>query len=221
MKINENLKQYVINDFQAILNKRMMIIFAALFAIYTISDMGAVFFLIPLCFALIPFRRDEYQNISLPKQNPEMIRARYIFSLLLLLIVIFISFITSNIASMLSSSSIDLIPIYSIILMIVIFLVTAGLLLPLFYRYGFKKGQYFLYVLVIVFALLNLYKSRLPFINSIQDLIKDNPWYVFTGIGFALGGLVYIASYFISRNLALKESSTDTNKKKKGTKKKK
>lgn len=205
MKLNENLKQNIINDFQAILNKRMLMIFALLFIIYTISDMGAVFFLIPLCFALIPFRRDEYQNIKISNQNSEMIKARYIYSLLLLLVVIFISFVTSNIVSMFTASSIDLIPVDSIILMIVIFLITAGLLLPIFYKYGFKKGQYALYIIVIGFAIVNLYQSRIPVLVNIQEMIKTNQWYLVTGIGFLIGGIFFIGSYFISNKMALKK----------------
>ena len=205
MKFNENLKENILNDFQAILNKRMMTIFALLFLIYTISDMGAVFFLIPLCFALIPFKRDEYQKISLPKQNLEMIKARYIYSLLLLLAVILISFFTSNVASMFTASSIDLIPIYSIIIMIIIFLTTAGILLPIFYRYGFKKGQYALYILVIIFALANLYQSRIPALVSLQEIIENNKWYIVTIIGFILGSLFFIGSYYITKRLVIKK----------------
>lgn len=205
MKLNENLKQNILKDFRAILNKRMMSIFALLFIIYTISDMGAVFFLIPLCFALIPFRRDEYQNISLTKKNYEMIKARYIYSLLLLLAVILISFFTSNVASMFSASSIDLIPIYSIIIMIIIFLITAGLLLPIFYKYGFKKGQYALYILVIVFAFINLYQSRIPVLVSLQVMIESSKWYIVTVLGFIFGGLFFIGSYFITRRLVIKK----------------
>lgn len=205
MKFNENLKENILNDFQAILNKRMMTIFALLFLIYTISDMGAVFFLIPLCFALIPFKRDEYQKISLPKQNLEMIKARYIYSLLLLLAVILISFFTSNVASMFTASSIDLIPIYSIIIMIIIFLITAGILLPIFYRYGFKKGQYALYILVIIFALANLYQSRIPALVSLQEIIENNKWYIVTIIGFILGSLFFIGSYYITKRLVIKK----------------
>lgn len=205
MKFNENLKQNIINDFQAILNKRMIMIFALLFIIYTISDMGAVFFLIPLCFALIPFRRDEYQNIKLTDQDSVMIQARYIYSLLLLLVVILISFFTSNIVSMFTASSIDLIPVDSIILMIIIFLITAGLLLPIFYKYGFKKGQYALYILVIGFAIINLYQSRIPALVSIQEMIKTNQWYLVTGIGFLIGGLFFIGSYFISNKMTIKK----------------
>jgi ABC-2 type transport system permease protein len=205
MKLNENLKQDIINDFQSILNKRMIMIFALLFIIYTISDMGAVFFLIPLCFALIPFKRDEYHNIKIPDQNSEMIKARYIYALLLLLAVILISFVTSNIASMFSASSIDLIPVDSIILMIIIFLITAGLLLPIFYKYGFKKGQYALYILVIAFAIINLYQSRIPALVSIQEMIKTNQWYIVTSIGFLIGGLFFIGSYFISNKMVVKK----------------
>ncbi len=205
MKFNENLKQNIIHDFQSILNKRMIMIFALLFIIYTISDMGAVFFLIPLCFALIPFRRDEYQNITLQKQNKEMIKARYIYSILLLLVVILISFFTSNVVSMFTASSIDLIPIYSIIIMIVIFLITAGLLLPIFYKYGFKKGQYALYILVIVFAIINLYQSRVPVLVSLQVIIETSQWYIFTGLGLIFGGLFFIGSYFITTKLIVRK----------------
>ncbi len=205
MKLNENLKQNIVNDFQAILNKRMMMIFALLFIIYTISNMGAVFFLIPLCFALIPFRRDEYQKKSLPKQNTEIIKARYIYSVLLLFVVILISLLTSNVVSMFTSSSIDLIPIYSIILMIIIFLITAGLLLPIFYMYGFKKGQYALYVLVIVFAIFNLYQSRIPAFVSLQEMIETSPWYIVTSIGFVIGGLFFLGSYFFTKRLVIKK----------------
>lgn len=205
MKLNEKLKQNIVNDFQAILNKRMIMIFVLLFIIYTISDMGAVFFLIPLCFALIPFRRDEYQNIKLANQDTEMIKARYIYSLLLLLVVILISFITSNVVSMFTSSNVDLIPVDSIILMIIIFLITAGLLLPIFYRYGFKKGQYALYVLVIGFAIINLYQSRIPVLISIQEMIKTNQWLLVTGIGFLIGALFFIGSYFISSKMIMKK----------------
>lgn len=205
MKLNENLKQHIINDFQSILNKRMMIIFALLFAIYTISDMGAVFFLIPLCFALIPFRRDEYHKITLKKQNTEMIKARYIYSLLLLLVVILISLVTSNLVSMFTGSSIDLIPIYSIILMIIIFLITAGVLLPIFYKYGFKKGQYALYILVIIFAIINLYQSKIPGLKNFQEMINDNSLFVVTGLGFIVGGLFFFGSYFLARRLVIKK----------------
>lgn len=205
MKFNENLKQNIINDFQALLNKRMLTIFALLFIIYTISDMGAVFFLIPLCFALIPFKRDEYQNLSSPQKNSDMIKARYIYSLLLLLSVILISFFTSNVVSMFTASSVDLIPIYSIIIMIIIFLITAGLLLPIFYKYGFKKGQYALYILVIIFAIINLYQSRIPALVNLQEMIESSKWYIVTMIGFILGGLFFIGSYYITRKLVLKK----------------
>jgi hypothetical protein len=205
MKINENLKQNIINDFQAILNKRMVMIFALLFIIYTISDMGAVFFLIPLCFALIPFRTDEYQNIKLTDQNSDMIKARYIYSLLLLLVVILISFFTSNVISMFRGSSIDLLSMNSIIIMIIIFLIAAGLLLPLFYKYGFKKGQYALYILVIIFAIVNLYQSKIQFLVDFQEMIKNSQWYIVSGIGFVLGGLFFIGSYFITKRLVLKK----------------
>ncbi|KAF0091205.1 MAG: Uncharacterized protein FD141_994 [Fusobacteria bacterium] len=205
MKINENLKQNIINDFQAILNKRMITIFALLFIIYTWSDMGAVFFLIPLCFALIPFRRDEYQNISVPSQNSEMIKARYIYSLLLLFAVILISFFTSNVVSMFRGSIIDLLSMYSIMIMIVIFLITAGLLLPLFYKYGFKKGQYALYILVIVFAIINLFQSKISALVSLQEIIETSQWYIVTSIGFILGGLFFMGSYFITKRLVIKK----------------
>ena len=205
MKINENLKQNIVNDFQAILNKRMITIFALLFIIYTWSDMGAVFFLIPLCFALIPFRRDEYQNIPVSSQNSEKIKARYIYSLLLLFAVILISFFTSNLVSMFRGSSIDLLSLYSIMIMIIIFLITAGLLLPLFYKYGFKKGQYALYILVIVFAIINLFQSKIPALVSLQEMIETSQWYIVTSIGFIFGALFFIGSYFITRKLVIKK----------------
>ncbi len=203
MKINEKFKQALFHDFQTIFNRRMLILFGALFVIYAISDMGAVFFLIPLSFALIPFRRDDYQNISLTQKNIYMIRARYIFSLLLLLIVIVTSFITSNLASMFSASNVDLISISSIILMIIIFLTISGILLPIFYRLGFKKGQYFLYIVVIIFAILNVYQNKLPFINIIQNINKSNP-YLATAIGLGFGGIIYIISYLISSKFITK-----------------
>ncbi|MDD2371360.1 MAG: ABC-2 transporter permease [Firmicutes bacterium] len=197
MKINEKLKQYLINDFQAIFNKRMLILFGALFAIYAISDMGAVFFLIPLSFALIPFRRDDYQNITLKQKNIYMVRARYLFTLALLLVVLIISIFTSNVASMFSASNIDLISIYSIILMIIIFLTISGILLPIFYKLGFRKGQYLLYLVVILFAIINLYQARIPFIAAIQDFNKSSP-YLATLIGIGFSGIIYIVSYIIS-----------------------
>jgi hypothetical protein len=167
--------------------------------------MGAVFFLIPLSFALIPFRRDEYQIKSLPSQNSEMIKARYIYSILLLLAVILISFFASNVVSMFRGSSIDLLSMYSIIIMIIIFLITAGLLLPIFYKYGFKKGQYSLYILVIIFAIVNLYQSKIQFLVDFQETIKTSQWYIVSGIGFILGGLFFIGSYFITKSLVLKK----------------
>ncbi len=200
MKINENLKKYLIYDFQTIFNKKMLFLFVLLFAIYTISDMGAVFFLIPLSFALIPFRRDAYHNISIKQKNVYMVRARYIFTLALLLIVIIISFFISNVVSIFKASSIDLISIYSIILMTIIFLTMSGVLLPIFYKFGFKKGQYSLYAVVIIFALLNLYQHKIPLIKMIQDINKTNP-YLIALIGLLVSGVIYILSYKVSRKI--------------------
>lgn len=200
MKTDKLLKDYIVNDFKAILNKKMMILFAILFIVYTISDMGAVFFLIPLCFALIPFRRDEYQG----RKNNEktMIQARYLYSLLLLFAVIFISFFVSNIVSMFRGSIKDLIPASSILVMIVIFLLTAAILLPVFYLYGFRKGQYSLYILVIVFALLNLYKNKISLFNHMNGLIDKGPWYLYTVLGLLVGGAAYFISYMVSKRFS-------------------
>lgn len=206
MKINEKFKKYLIHDFQTIYNKQMLILFGILFAIYAISDMGAVFFLIPLSFALIPFRRDDYQNVSKNQKNVNMVQARYVFTLSLLFIVIIISFVISTLVTIFKESSADLISIYSIILMTIIFLTISGLLLPIFYSFGFKKGQYLLYLVIIIFALVNLYQSKIPVLRSIQDLNNANPFLVLIS-GLLISTLIYIFSYFISSKIIKKNKS--------------
>ena len=206
MNINNTIKQQIINDGKTIINKRMLIIFALLFIIYTISDMGAVFFLIPLSFSLVPFRRDEYQEISVADQNKETVGGRYIFSILLLLAVILASMLISNVFSMFTAKNIDVINLSAIVNMIIIFLATSAILLPAYYIIGFKKGQYLLYFLVLLFAIFNLYQHKIPGLSEFMTIISKTPTQIIAAVGISISLFIYLISYLITIKLISKNN---------------
>lgn len=205
MKISNTLKNQIINDVKTIINKRMLIIFALLFIIYTISDMGAVFFLIPLSFSLVPFRRDEYQQVSIGDQNKETVGGRYIFSIMLLIVIILSSILISNIFSMFTATNIDVINLSAIVNMIIIFLTTSAILLPAYYIMGFKKGQYPLYFLVILFAILNLFQQKIPVFSNLMNTISKTPTHVIASIGITISLVIYFISYLITIKIVSKK----------------
>ena len=193
--------QSALIDFMTILNPKMIVLFAFLFYVFANADLGAAFFIVPFVFAFHPFHVEEQGASALqyaPLKRQDIVRGRYLYSLLLLVLVVPLSLLLLLLLSLIfNTGGGSLFTLTEMGQMLVLHLAFLALLLPFFFRFGYRLSQAGVYLVVLLFALLSTFHESLP---GFDTLLQE--W---TGPLFLLpllaAALAYWGSYRLSARI--------------------
>lgn len=167
-QIIENIKL----DLSSLLNKRMLILFAVLLLLYIFFNMGMAFFIVPLIFAVQPFAAEELNHALLKKYNDKKVVSRYIFSFILLIATIIMTVILSLLFTLFLKDNITLVSFKGMIGMTAIYAVVISILYPLYFKSTFRKGNIFLYLSILVYALMISMNQYIPLIKDVVQYLE-------------------------------------------------
>lgn len=142
-------------DFLTLYNRRTLFLYLIFFGLYAFINMGAAYFILPLLFAFRPFHGEEngasvlYHSAT---KRKDVVWGRYLFTLSLLSFLL----ITESTVSM--SVSIYLKQPYhlfghALIPLIFLYLFSISVLLPAYFRFGYRKANYISIGFILLFAI--------------------------------------------------------------------
>lgn len=178
-------------DLMTLLNRRMLILFALLFFIYAMANMGVSFLIIPLIFLFRPFHYEETGASLLlfaPVTKTQVVQGRYLFGLLLLLFLLAMNSIIS-ILLYYTQSSIVMITTSSLLILVVLYFYAMSIFLPIFFRFGYQKSMKAVYGFILLIALLAAISQKAQ-VNKILQQISDSPFFLPLGLVLLLFSII-------------------------------
>ena len=185
---------------------------AIMFIIYLILAFQGTFdvtFIIPLIGIMLfisTFSYDDFNNwnayaITFPNGRKNIVKAKYISSIILTIILIILSLAISIIVSYIKTNSINLEEnVASLMGTLLSSFIIISLLYPIIFKFGATNGRIILFTMVFgvigIITLISNFVNMTVFINAINML--DNCWYIALPIMFVLllGG-----SYLVSNKI--------------------
>lgn len=169
----------ILIDFLSVLNRTMFILYVLLFYLFAGAGVGPTFFIVPFVFAFQPFHLEEAGASMLqfaPVSRKALILGRYFYGLLLLLVVVPLSVLTVHlvIAAFGGTSSL-VFTLRDAGMMLVLQLLFLGFLFPVFFRFGYRKSQAGVYLVVAVFGLLSAFHGSLPGADAALASLESLP----------------------------------------------
>ena len=207
----KRILQSALIDFMTILNPKMIVLFAFLFYVFANADLGAAFFIVPFVFAFHPFHVEEQGASALqyaPLKRLDIVRGRYLYSLLLLVLVVPSSLLLLLLLSLIfSTGGGSLFGLYEMGLMLILHLTFLAILLPFFFRCGYRWSQAGIYLVVLLFALLSTFHGSIPGFDPLLNTLSgtlDGPLFLLPLLAAGLaywGSCRLSARFYSSRNL--------------------
>lgn len=186
-------------DIKSLLNKRMLFLFIGLLLLYIFFDMGMAFFILPLVFATQPFAQEEYNGIIKHEYNTKRVVSRYIFSLLLLIIIILITLALSVFFTFSLGENINILTLRGNIGMSITYVISIAILYPIYFKKGFRKSNIFLYLIILVYALLVSLNYRIPIIKDIVDYLGKMNLFILVPVFIVIGIIALLISIKLSK----------------------
>lgn len=166
-------------------------------------------FIIPLIGIMLfisTFSYDDFNNwnafaVALPNGRKNVVKAKYIASLILTVVLSIISIASSTLISYTRNNNIDIFEIISGLMgTLLSCIIIISLLYPIIFKFGSTNGRIILFVVVFAFAgiigIVSNYIDMSNFVNLINML--DKYWY----IGIPLIAVIFLGiSYLISNKI--------------------
>lgn len=189
--------------------------FAVILIVYAFMSFSKSFdmsFILPLFAVMLfisTFSYDDYNNwnayaVTLPNGRKNVVRGKYLSSLILILISALLGFIITIISSKITGNlKIDE-TVSALVGCIVSVIIIASVMFPLIFKYGSEKGRIYLFLLVFGITLLGGILSQIinieAFFNNLEKL--GNIWLIIIPI-FSI--IILTISYSISSKIYLKK----------------
>lgn len=166
-------------------------------------------FIIPLIGIMLfisTFSYDDFNNwnafaVALPNGRKNVVKAKYIASLILTVVLSIISIASSTLISYTRNNNIDILEIISGLMgTLLSCIIIISLLYPIIFKFGSTNGRIILFVVIFAFAgiisIVSNYIDMSSFVNLINML--DKYWY----IGIPLIAVIFLGiSYLISNKI--------------------
>lgn len=193
-------------DIKSVIKLLMGIILFSLILLPTIPI--AVPFFISYIFILRSFQIDELNKCdyffnSLPIEKEDIVYSKYLFSTIVIMVSLIFTFIYSKVIN--SIWKIEFFDLDSVLMIVILLLLLASILLPLMFKYGYKKS-YVIVNLIIAICIIVLISSKVikgiyfSYIGEV-DILRDKTLIIKS----ALAMIAYLVSMFISIKIYIKK----------------
>lgn len=192
-------------DIKSVIKLLMGIILFSLILLPTIPI--AVPFFISYIFILRSFQIDELNKCdyffnSLPIEKEDIVYSKYLFSTIVIMVSLIFTFVYSKVIN--SIWRIEFFDLDSVLTIVILLLLLASILLPLMFKYGYRKS-YVIVNLIIAVAIIVLIinRSKIEMVTYIGevDILRDKTLIIKS----ALAMVAYLASMFISTKIYMKK----------------
>lgn len=198
------MKGLIKKDFLLIKNNiKLIVVILFIFIVMSLQGSFDISFIVPFIVTMLfisTFSYDEYNKwdsyaVTLPNGRKNIVKSKYIASLILTVLSIIITIIISLIISKDITKTLE-----SILGVFISIIIMESIMYPLIFKYGIEKGRICLFILII------LLMSLLSFITKDNNVLKsitifiDNYWYIFT---ILLPIVILFISYKISERIYL------------------
>lgn len=191
-------------DFLLIKNNiKLIVVIFFIFIVMSLQGSFDISFIVPFIVTMLfisTFSYDEYNKwdsyaVTLPNGRKNIVKSKYIASLILTVLSIIITIIISLIISKDITKTLE-----TILGVFISIIIMESIMYPLIFKYGIEKGRICLFILIILLmSLLSFITKDNNILNSITTFI-DNYWYIFT---ILLPILILFISYKISERIYL------------------
>lgn len=196
------MKDYISNiklDFMSIRSKRMLILFLALLLFFIFFDIGMGYFILPLVFGLQPFAQEDYSKEYRNEFNNKRVISRYLFALILLVFTIILTAILSVLFVLITGDSYYiLLTLQEAIVMTGTFILIISLLFPIYFKNGFVKSNKFLYLVILIYAILIGTYSLIPGLKTIIPTIWSINLFILVPVLIVISSILLILSIKLS-----------------------
>lgn len=193
------------SDIKSVIKLLIGIILFSLILLPTIPI--AVPFFISYIFILRSFQIDELNKCdyffnSLPIEKEDIVYSKYLFSTIVIMVSLIFTFVYSKVIN--SIWKIEFFDLDSVLMIVILLLLLASILLPLMFKYGYKKS-YVIVNLIIAISIIVLILNRgkigySSYIGEV-DILRDKTLIIKS----ALAMIAYLVSMFISIKIYIKK----------------
>lgn len=198
------MKGLIKKDFLLIKNNiKLIVVILFIFIVMSLQGSFDISFIVPFIVTMLfisTFSYDEYNKwdsyaVTLPNGRKNIVKSKYIASLILTVLSIIITIIISLIISKDITKTLE-----TILGVFISIIIMESIMYPLIFKYGIEKGRICLFILIIILM------SLLSFITKDNNVLKsitifiDNYWYIFT---ILLPIVILFISYKISERIYL------------------
>lgn len=198
-----NIRLALWADFLTLYNRRTLFLYLIFFLLYALLNMGAAYFILPLLFAFRPFHGEENGASVLyhtDVKRKDVVWGRYLFTLSLL----FFLLITESAVSM--SVSIYLKQPYhlfghTLIPLVLLYLSSISILLPAYFRFGYRKANYISIGFILLFAIAANYTPLGTGLASLAQSLSNTLLVLSILLAVLVGSLYYSIRIFNKKPL--------------------
>lgn len=194
-------------------NIKSMIIIFAIYLILAFQGTFDVTFIVPLIGIMLfiaTFSYDDFNNwnsyaVTLPNGRKNVVRAKYIASIILTIILVIISFIISIAINYIKANSINFEEIISSLMgTILSVVIIISLMYPIVFRFGSTNGRIIVFAVVFgiagISALIARFVDMTHVINMLNGLLDNYLFITIIAISIIVLGISYLISNTIYQN---------------------
>ena len=190
-------------------NLKMLLIIVIAYSFMTLGGDFDISFSTPFLAMLAfisTFSYDDFNNwnayaITLPSGRLNIVRSKYISSIIIAVISILVGLIISLAPCFINNTTFNLIDNISTLMEVLFAIVILiSLMFPFIFKFGSEKGRIWIFGIVICFTTVISIISHFIKFDKIDGIIKllDNLWFI--AIPF-IGGIILFISYIVSKHI--------------------
>lgn len=202
------LKNCLLVDLMSVFSSKMPFVFLLLLVFYSYMQIGAALFIIPYIFAFFPFVNEEKGVTALyfsPVGKKDVVLARYVYCLLLLFLTLLIYTALVPAISAVSGHPLSKPDASQYLLTFALYSGLISILLPLYFKFGYSKCQFSVYLIAFAVIALGVLINKIPGAQQVLERLNTLDPLLLSGAAAAIGFVMLLVSLGVSISITLKK----------------
>lgn len=200
------IKNCLLVDLMSVSSRRMPILFLLLLVLYAYMQIDFALFIVPYLFAFFPFVNEEKGVTALyfsPVGKKDVVRARYVYCLLLLAAALAINAVLVPLLSAVTGKQLDTPGAAQYLGTFALYSILISILLPLYFKYSYSKCQFSIYLIIFGFVAFGVLVNKIPKAGHLLDLLSTLSPLQGAALAAAIGVIMLAGSLRLSVTVAL------------------
>ncbi|WP_223067727.1 ABC-2 transporter permease [Paenibacillus caui] len=202
------IKNCLLVDLMSVMSKKSLLLFVALLLFYTYLQSGPIMIILPFMFAFFPFVNEDKGVTALyfsPSGKKDVVRARYLYCMLLLLATLLISAVAVPVMTAVTDKDLQLMNPSEYLFLFAAFTTMMAILLPFYFKYGYAKCQYSMIAVVFGVGILGMTIRKIPWLSKALQHLATLDQTLVSEIAAGAAAVMLLVSLAVSTSIVVKK----------------